>query len=199
MPSNYDLTDMDGDTVRFTHPHGGHTFVTVQSTSGTACAGPFTRAQLIEALDAVTPAGNSTGPHVHHDAQGGWKRRDDYPAGGLVQALPADAAEARPLTPHEVPSEAVEQARAAWINAGGRVYPGVTLDLRHALAAVLPVAPARPDDRTPAELADALLDAIRSTLATVDPRNDTITALLRAATAAQEARRALRTPEEDPR
>lgn len=43
-------------------------------------------------------AGRSTGPHVHHEAQGGWKRRDDYPAGGVIRPgfmrpLPEDASQ----------------------------------------------------------------------------------------------------------
>lgn len=56
-------------------------------------------------------------------------------ANALISSL--RAAEPRPLTPDAVPDGTVEQARAAWINAGGRVYPGLTLDLRHALAAAL--------------------------------------------------------------
>lgn len=93
MPSNHDLTDMDGDRVRFTHTRDGHAFVTVQSASGTFCAGPFTRAQLVEAVDAVAPAGRSTGPHVHHDAQSGDKRTTPDPdetTGGALARLQAE-------------------------------------------------------------------------------------------------------------
>lgn len=80
-----------------------------------------------------------------------------------------------------------------------RAFTGCTDEDRPLLPAMLDrldtLVDAEP--RTPAQLADALLDALRHALAVVDPRNDTITALLRAASAAQEARRALRIPRED--
>lgn len=86
MTHQHRLTDRDGDRLLI-HSLDG-LYVTVSEDDRTRTAGPFTRAELVEALDAVAPAGRSTGPHVHHEALGGYKRSDDYPQGGLVQALP---------------------------------------------------------------------------------------------------------------
>lgn len=83
------------------------------------------------------------------------QERDE--ARGALSARLGARAEPRSLTPHTVPSETVERARAAWINAGGRVYAGLTSDLRHALAAALTEPPTRPEWADDAEDIEAAL------------------------------------------
>ena len=137
MPSNHDLTDMDGDTARFTHARGDHTFVTVQSTSGTACAGPFTRAQLVEALDAVAPAGRSTGPHVHHDAQSSDKRTTPDPdetTGGVLARLQAEMTRLLDEADAELRDEADSGVTAALIEKEVEQPDAEVRELRSALA-----------------------------------------------------------------
>lgn len=63
MHLQHTLTDTDGDRARFTSLTGGKVFVTVDTDGDRArTAGPFTRAQLVEALDAVAQPTDGPGP-----------------------------------------------------------------------------------------------------------------------------------------